>query len=95
VDEPRISISLFVKVWIPDHVLAPFKRGIVAPDVPVAVEQPVAPLDRPAHGILEDVTLDDNAVPVIPDAATFVAVVAFPDRAPVNVVAVRLWVDGL
>lgn len=35
--------------WTPDQVFAAFRSGMVAPDVPVAVEQPVAPLLRSAQ----------------------------------------------
>lgn len=65
-----------------DHVFAAFKSGIVAPLVPVAVEQPVAPLERPEQGMLDAVTLDASVAPVNPEAGTAVAVIVpLPDAA--------------
>src|SRR5262245_3980344 len=51
-DEPLSARSPSLKLWTPDHVFVPFKSGMVAPDVPVAVLQPVAPLDRSPQAIV-------------------------------------------
>ena len=45
-----------VTVCTPDHVFAPLRSGIVPPLVPVAVEHPVAPLERLEHEICEPPT---------------------------------------
>lgn len=46
---PLSTKSPELKLCTPDHVFVPFNKGIVAPLVPVAVEQPVAPFDKSEH----------------------------------------------
>ncbi len=55
-DEPLRARSPLLIDWTPLHVFAPLRSGIVAPLVPVAVEHPVAPLERLEQVICEPLT---------------------------------------